>query len=153
MPLLLIVLINTVLYILTWKRIHDETEMFEKTVVEMSASMRASHRAARAMSLFVTAFFIQWWAMALYGVWALIDEDVPQPVFHFVTTFSNIGGCLNLAVYVLIHRRDLSKGEHISTEKHTHESDTHSKPHFSLKSATVSLNEISSSDNLQKSQI
>ncbi|XP_045206524.2 uncharacterized protein LOC123558712 [Mercenaria mercenaria] len=146
-PLLLIVIVNTILYILTWKRIRDETETFEKSVHDMSASMRASHRAARAMSLFVAAFFIQWWAMALYGVWGLVDENVPQPIFHFVTTFSNIGGCLNLGVYLLIHRQQLGKGENISTEKHTLESDGHKISHAVSKSANVSSCDVSVSEN------
>ena len=91
--------------------------------------MRASHRAACAMSLFVAAFFVQWWAMALYGVWVMAGE-VPQPVFHFVTTFSNIGGGLNLVVYILIRRRKLSKGETVSMEK---KSDSDAKKHCSHK--------------------
>lgn len=138
-PLLLIVISNTILYILTWKRIRDETEAFEKTLHGMSASMRASHRAARAMSLFVAAFFIQWWAMAGYGVWALVDENVPQPVFHLVTTFSNIGGCLNLGVYLKIHRDNLGKGEHISTEKCTGDSTSHRMHHSMPKSTDNSI--------------
>lgn len=123
-PLLIILVLNTVLYILTWKRIREQTETVKQNFGTMSASMRASHRAAKAMSLFVVAFFIQWWAMAFYGFWQLIDENVPQPIHHLVTTFSNIGGCLNLGVYIILRRRQLQKGEIISTEvksdKHTH---------------------------------
>ena len=113
-PLLLILLMNTVLYILTWKRIHDETKQIKDTLGKKSASMRASHRAAKAMSLFVAAFFIQWWAMALYGIWGLAG-DVPQVIFHLVTTFSNLGGILNLGVYIIIRRKNLTKGEKLST--------------------------------------
>ena len=56
------------------------------------------------MSLFVLAFFIQWWAMTVYGVWQLV-KDVPQLLFNFVTTFSNVGGILNGIVFIIIVRR------------------------------------------------
>ena len=114
-PLLLILVMNTILYILTWKRIRDETKSIRDTMNNhMPANMRASHRAAKAMSLFVFAFFIQWWAMALYGIWQLAGP-VPQVIFHFVTTFSNLGGILNLGVYIIIRRKSYVKGEKLST--------------------------------------
>lgn len=108
-PLLVVFLVNTILYILTWKRVRDQTEAIRHTMTSMPTSMRASHRAARAMSMFVAAFLIQWWAVGLYGVWGLIDENVPQALFHLVTTFTNIGGCLNLVVYLLIKRKQIDK--------------------------------------------
>lgn len=105
-PLLLIVASNIVLYILTWKRIHDQVRAIKLSLGSMPHAMRTSHRAARNMSMFVLAFFVQWWAMAMLGVWILVDKkSVPQAVMHFVTTFSNIGGILNLIVYIIIHRR------------------------------------------------
>jgi len=116
--LLLVLVMNMVLYFLTWLQIRKESEQVKKSFGPMPASMRASHRAAKAMSLFVIAFFIQWWAMAFYGIWQLATDDIPpQVIFHFVTTFSNIGGCLNLAVFIIIHRQQLSKGENMSTEQ------------------------------------
>lgn len=113
-PLLIILLMNTILYILTWKRIRDETIRLGDNLGREAAARRASHRAAKAMSLFVAAFFIQWWAMALYGIWGLAG-DVPQVIFHLVTTFSNLGGILNLGVYIIIRRKNLSKGEKVSS--------------------------------------
>lgn len=114
----------------------------------MSASMRASHRAARAMSMFVAAFFVQWWAMALFGIWGMVTDDIPQPVFHFVTTFSNIGGVLNLIVYVLIRRKQLCKGELVSTEKRSWDSEV-KKPyaHTLTTSDHLSLSDITRSRN------
>lgn len=64
------------------------------------------HAAARAMSVFVLVFLIQWWAMAVYGLWTFIDPAaVPATIYHLVTTFSNIGGLLNSLVYIYIKRR------------------------------------------------
>lgn len=96
---------NIVLYFLTWQRISVEGKRLKNALGKNAKSIRASHQAARTMSLFVTAFFAQWWAMALYGTWQLIDENVPQALFQFVTTFSNIGGILNGIVYIIIRRR------------------------------------------------
>ncbi|KAK3093666.1 hypothetical protein FSP39_018658 [Pinctada imbricata] len=105
-PLLLILSINIVLYCLTWHRIHDEAVRLQDSLGKDARMIRASHKAARTMSLFVAAFFVQWWAMALYGIWQLVAE-VPQTLFQFVTTFSNIGGILNGIVYIIIRRRKL----------------------------------------------
>lgn len=103
-PLLLILSMNVVLYLLTWYRIRKEEPRFKDLSGQSSNVVRSSHRAAKNMSLFVAAYFIQWWATALYGVWQLL-EDVPLVLFQFVTTFSNIGGILNGIVYVVIRKR------------------------------------------------
>ena len=115
--LLIILVMNIILYIMTWLKIKKESDQVKRSLGTMSARMRATHRAAKAMSLFVLAFFIQWWAMALFGAWQLATtKEVPQAIHHLVTTFSNIGGCLNLAVFFIIHRKRLSMGERDATE-------------------------------------
>lgn len=68
------------------------------------------------MSLFVTAYLIQWWALGLYGMWQLVAE-VPQLLFNFVTTFSNIGGILNGIVFIIIMRRKRIDGKSRQYEK------------------------------------
>lgn len=65
--------------------------------------MRMAHNAARNMTFFVAAFFVQWWAFAIYGVWALVD-NVPQILFQLVTIFNNLGGVVNLGVYMFIRK-------------------------------------------------
>ncbi|XP_052058579.1 uncharacterized protein LOC127698892 [Mytilus californianus] len=109
-PLLLVLVINTILYILSWLRIYKEAKEIKDSLGKSSRVLRASHKAAKTMSLFVTAFFVQWWAMALYGVWQLVD-DVPFLLFNFVTTFSNVGGILNGIVFIIIMRRKREKAE------------------------------------------
>lgn len=101
-PLVLIVVVNSILYILTWLRIRKETKRLH--LGDSSQLISANFTAARNMSLFVLAFFIQWWAMSMFGIWAYV-APVPQVVYHLVTTFSNIGGILNLIVYVIIRKR------------------------------------------------
>ena len=57
------------------------------------------------MSIFVAAFIIQWWALALYGIWQLIVDEVPLFIFQLATTFSNLGGVLNGVVYFILRRQ------------------------------------------------
>lgn len=104
-PLLIIIFMNVIMYILTWKRIRDRTKAL--ALNKRAGSSETSHqRAASTMSMFVLAFFIQWWSLALFGVWAFVANDVPQVIHHFVTTFTNLGGVLNLIVFlIMIHRR------------------------------------------------
>ncbi|XP_045215012.2 uncharacterized protein LOC123565069 [Mercenaria mercenaria] len=110
-PLLIIIVMNSVMYVLTWKRIKEQTRNIRSSMKESRGSTKSrstlssSQRAARTMSMFVVAFFIQWWSLALFGVWALVDDDVPQVIFHFVTTFTNIGGCLNLGIFLIMRYR------------------------------------------------
>jgi len=55
--LLIILVMNIILYSMTWLRI-KETDQVKRSLGTMSARIRATHRAAKA--LFVLAFFIQW---------------------------------------------------------------------------------------------
>lgn len=46
----------------------------------------------------------QWWAVGVLPIW----QKLAPPPFWFVqltTTFTNLGGCLNLLVYMRIRRR------------------------------------------------
>lgn len=104
-PLLLVLTINIITYSLTWYKIRMESKVLRETLGRKAATVIASHQIAKTMSLFVTAFFIQWWAMAFYGIWQLITNNIPQIIFQFVTTFSNVGGILNGVVYIIIRRR------------------------------------------------
>lgn len=103
-PLLAVLFLNSVFYGLTYFRIHQEGKRLKDTVGENAASVKGAHKAAKTMSMFVMAFFIQWWAMAIYGAWQLV-EDVPQLLFQAVTTFSNLGGVLNGIVFIIIKKR------------------------------------------------
>lgn len=113
-PLTLIFVSNIILYFLTWKQIKKEEPRFKDIDGREARIIRASHSAARKMTLFVLAFFIQWWAMCTYGIVQVSSRvEVPIHLFHFVTTFSNIGGVLNGIVYVIIRKK--SKEKHSDT--------------------------------------
>ena len=93
------------LYLLTWKRIKDQVSGISQ-LLKNSKVTDKSRRAARNMSLFVLAFFIQWWACAVFSVWLMIDINVPLIFININTTFTNLGGCLNLAIYLIMRHRD-----------------------------------------------
>ena len=107
--LILILVVNSILYVLIWRKIRSQVQILRQSMTMMTTSMSASHRAARAMSLFVAAFFIQWWSMVVFGIWDLTGNVVPQPVVHLVTIFTNLGGVLNLIVLLLIRRGQFSE--------------------------------------------
>ncbi|XP_037078786.1 uncharacterized protein LOC119099812 [Pollicipes pollicipes] len=98
-----------VLYVFTWLKIYREARHNER-VLGHSALSGAVLAAAKTCLLLVAAFFVQWWAMALYGTWQLVQPP-PQLLFQFVTTFSNTGGVLNLIVFCIIYRRRKARRE------------------------------------------
>jgi hypothetical protein len=100
-PLLLVLTVNIVMYAITLYRIKVETNSLQLGLKTKNAS-RKSKRAAKNMSMFVVAFFIQLGPLGLFGIWYLIGDERPLVLFHIVTVFSNIGGCLNLCVYLII---------------------------------------------------
>ena len=103
-PLLAILLMNSILYALTWLKIRSEIRTIRSTLGQYPNNRRTSSRVAKSMSLFVVVFFIQWWAAGLYGAWGLFG-DPPELVTHASVTFTNIGGALNLGVYIVNRRR------------------------------------------------
>ncbi|XP_045215013.1 uncharacterized protein LOC123565070 [Mercenaria mercenaria] len=115
-PLLIIIVMNSVMYVLTWRRIRQETSSLCETYKNVHM-VNKSKRAAKTMTMFVVAFFIQWFSLAVFGVWVLIDPNVPQPMIHIITIFSNIGGCLNLCVYIIMRRRSRADKHEDSKEK------------------------------------
>ena len=103
-PLLVILVMNTILYLLTWLKIRSEVKVIRDNLGEDFPHKRTSIRAAKSMSLFVAAFFIQWCTAGIYGAWSLFDT-APAAVLHVVTKFTNIGGILNLCVFIILSRR------------------------------------------------
>ena len=119
-PLPLVLMINMILYIATYKKIRDQVHSIEQTLGPVNTSHHAHLKAARAMSLFVIALVFQWWTVAVYGIYRLFtesDEDIPRILFHFATTFPNTGGILNLIIYGVIHKNKL--GHHSQSRNHT----------------------------------
>ena len=106
-PLLAILVINTVLYLLTWLKISSEIRKIRVNLGQDPPCRHTARRAAASMSMFVAAFLIQWWPTGVWGALELFGK-APEELLHFCVTFSNIGGALNLGVYLLINRKRLS---------------------------------------------
>lgn len=103
-PLLVVFMVNLVLYGLTYWRLKVGSSKFQGS--RMSSRTR---RVARNMILFLLAFFVQYWAAALFGALQLFTHNIPIVIYYFLTTFTNIGGFLNGLVYIVIRRRFLQR--------------------------------------------
>ena len=93
-----------VLYIFTWLQIFREARKNKEVLGQQSQLSGSVLVTAKTCLLLVAGFFMQWWALALYGTWQLVKPP-PQLLFQFVTTFSNTGGVLNFIVFCIIYRR------------------------------------------------
>lgn len=102
-PIIIVFLMNIILYILTWIRVHRQ----DKISRSLHSSVSASSRVAKSMSLFVFVYFVQWWPLFIFGVWGLLHDTVPQALMHCLVIFSNTGGILNLIVYSSIRNRQV----------------------------------------------
>ena len=95
----------TVLYLLTWRKISSEVRKIRANFGGQDPPSRhIARRAATSMSMLVAAFLIQWWSTGVWGALELFSK-APESLLHFCVTFANIGGALNLGVYVLINRK------------------------------------------------
>ena len=104
-PLLIILVLNSTLYLLSWWKIRSQLKEINTTLGKAKQGHdTTSINVAQNMSLFVAAFFIQWAAAGIYGVWSMIG-NTPIVIFHITTTFTNLGGVLNLGVYFIVNRR------------------------------------------------
>ncbi|KAL4217515.1 hypothetical protein ACF0H5_023964 [Mactra antiquata] len=101
-PSVMIIFVNIIFYVLTWKRIRQQT-LAIKNLAQSMMTAHASRNTARRMSLFVAVFVLQWFPVGVYGVWNLI-EPVHPILLHAGAIFPNLGGCFNLAVCLILRR-------------------------------------------------
>ncbi|KAL4217514.1 hypothetical protein ACF0H5_023963 [Mactra antiquata] len=101
-PSILIIVVNIILYALTWKRIRHQTTVIKKWI-PTTMTARNTQKTARRMSLFVVVFVLQWFPVSVHSLWNLI-QPVHPIMLHIAVIFPNLGGCFNLAVCLLIRR-------------------------------------------------
>jgi uncharacterized membrane-anchored protein YitT (DUF2179 family) len=82
-PMMLVMIVNTVLYTISWCKIYKETQEIKNSLGKSSRALRATHDAAKTMSLFVLAFFVcvgfLCSMVGLYYVWNLaVDRKCPS---------------------------------------------------------------------------
>ncbi|XP_052762214.1 uncharacterized protein LOC128204846 [Mya arenaria] len=114
-PLPIIMTLNTLLYIMTWFKIRNQANNLKKTLGPLTRTANAPYKAARNMSMFVLALFIQWSFTAVFGSWALIVKNparIPEVMHDFGLIFSNLGGIMNLVIFVKIRKNDQERQKH-----------------------------------------
>ncbi|WAR17469.1 hypothetical protein MAR_032063, partial [Mya arenaria] len=114
-PLPIIMTLNTLLYIMTWFKIRNQANNLKKTLGPLTRTANAPYKAARNMSMFVLALFVQWSFTAVFGSWAVIVKNpakIPEVMHDFGLIFSNLGGIMNLVIFVKIRKNDQERPKH-----------------------------------------
>ncbi|XP_052761846.1 uncharacterized protein LOC128204472 [Mya arenaria] len=110
-PITTIMVVNVLLYILTFIKIRIDVRAIRQHLGNMASTAGRHIRAARNMSMFVVAFFVQWSCLALSGVWIMFEDDtaeIPEGLKFILGIFTNLGGVLNLIVYLAVFRKTRS---------------------------------------------
>ena len=76
--------------------------------VTTSGGENKYRRSTQMMMVFITAYFVQFWAVTVFAIWNMFTEP-PLGLYLMVVTCSNVGGLLNLMAYTLIRKRFLSR--------------------------------------------
>ncbi|WAR15164.1 hypothetical protein MAR_005269 [Mya arenaria] len=115
-PTTAIMVVNLLLYILTFIKIRIDVKDIRQSLGNMASTAGRHIRAARNMSMFVVAFFVQWSSIVLSGVWLMFADDiadVPEVLKTIVGISTNLGGVLNMIVYLAVFKKS-RKIKHIS---------------------------------------
>ncbi|WAR16442.1 hypothetical protein MAR_031036, partial [Mya arenaria] len=107
-PITAIMVVNVLLYILTFIKIRIDVRAMKQRLGNIASTAGSHIRAARNMSMFVVAFFVQWSSIALSGVWLMFADDItdiPEGLKIILGIFTNLGGVLNLIVYLAVFRK------------------------------------------------
>ncbi|XP_061168974.1 uncharacterized protein LOC133178247 [Saccostrea echinata] len=98
-PVSLILVVTCSIYVFIWCRVRWEIGQLQLS--KQSQSWRHSHNAAKIMTLFVTAFVVQWTPISASGIISFFG-DVPVVLDYLVITCTNMGGVFNgLAFFVI----------------------------------------------------
>ncbi|XP_062579056.1 uncharacterized protein LOC134240967 [Saccostrea cucullata] len=98
-PVSLILVVTCSLYVFIWCRVRWEIGQLQLT--KQSQSWRHSHNAAKIMTLFVTAFVVQWTPISANGIISFFG-DVPMVMEYLVITCTNMGGVFNGLAFLII---------------------------------------------------
>ncbi|XP_052783007.1 uncharacterized protein LOC128219235 [Mya arenaria] len=107
-PMPTIMAINVLLYILTFIKIRTDVRAMKQSLGNMASTAGGHIRAARKMSMFLVAFFVQWFCFALFGAWSMFVDnpaDIPEILNFIGVIFTNLGGVMNLIVYLLVFKK------------------------------------------------
>ena len=111
---IVVFVVNCVLYVVTLAKIYKQVYSIRSVIGSMPPSMQATHKATKTMSMFVLAYIVQWNLPCIYSLWSSINGSVPQIVLQGVTITANLGGVINLFVFLVIRGKQTSSSQHSS---------------------------------------
>ena len=99
-------IICAVLYTGVWVQISRVNKLLKASRGQDDPKRHVSGRlrTAKILVCFVVAYFAQWWALVLYGIWSFIKPPPPEATLLLVVLFSNLGGVFNFFAYTFIRR-------------------------------------------------
>ncbi len=68
-----------------------------------ASDQKAYNKTANILTLFVLAYFAQWWPFMLYGVWSYFGPP-PVMIVQLIVIFCTMGGVFNFFAYTFVRR-------------------------------------------------
>ncbi|XP_074644853.1 uncharacterized protein LOC141901484 [Tubulanus polymorphus] len=95
---------NCILYLITWIRIKQVTNRLGMyNTADMVHKKRKLYHSAYSMTVFVSAYVLQYTAFVVNSIWALVS--IPTPLMIMATVFfTNLGGPFNCVAYTVFRR-------------------------------------------------
>jgi len=113
--------VDAFFYFAVWIKISRTSRMFTSTPSDSAATFKFQggkkisvqdqttyNKTAQTLTLFVVAFFAQWWPISVYSIWDFIATP-PIILVELSAIFCNLGGVFNFIAYTLVRRKQNSK--------------------------------------------
>ena len=99
----IIIIVNTILYSLTWFKIRQQQPQLKSQIGYERRVTKRAHKAAKNMILLVVTFLIQWCPVSVYGLWMALNNSLaPLELLESGIVSANIGGLLNGIVFLIL---------------------------------------------------
>ncbi|XP_074651378.1 uncharacterized protein LOC141906083 [Tubulanus polymorphus] len=108
--MVLVFFINGILYAMAWWRIKLVAKRLQTYKTSDSINrQRKLYLAAYSMTVFVSAYVLQYSTLVMYSIWALVS--VPSvPLIMATVFFTNMGGFFNFSAYTVFRRYTTRSG-------------------------------------------
>ncbi|XP_074645818.1 uncharacterized protein LOC141902076 [Tubulanus polymorphus] len=95
---------NCILYLTTWIRIkHATNRLGMHNTADMMHRKHKIYHSAHSMTVFVSAYVLQYTAFVVNSIWALVSIPTPELIMATVF-FTNLGGPFNCVAYTIFRR-------------------------------------------------
>ena len=107
--ILALMILMAVSYGAIWLKIRSGT----KKVAASSGNQKIAkyNKSAKVMTIFVFAYFVQYWPVLVQGFWVLATPLLPVWLIVAMVLISNMGGLFNLTTYTVIRKRFTTTGK------------------------------------------